>query len=257
MLSDKGLGGVMGKAAKVADALRHEIEAGRLRAAEPLPSEARLVERFDVSRGTIREAVGLLRQEGLVVSYQGKGSFVRAADERARHTHTRFLAAGPDGAWVDVATRGWEPVDRPTTYRGTASADLALALGVEEHSPLFVHDRLLVDAEGRRQAHRLYLPVRTVLAHPALEREPFVTPEQLYRVLRADGGALTCFDFLRARVPSPADAATLDLSDGGLMFVVRRAVRSEDGRTLALEETKFAAHDTQIMMQVAVSAQGR
>jgi GntR family transcriptional regulator len=239
----------------VAEALRAEIVSGALRAAEPLPSEARIAQRFDVSRGTAREALGRLRQEGLVVSYQGKGSFVRAVDERPRHTHTRFLAADPDGDWVDVATRGWDPIERPTTYRGTASADLALALGVEEHSPVFVHDRLLADAEGRRQAHRLYLPIATVMAFPALEAEPFVTPEQLYGVLHDGGQELRCYDFLRARVPSPADAATLDIGEG-LMFVIRRAVRGTDGRTLALEETKLSGHDTQVMMQVAVSGHG-
>ena len=247
----------MNKAEQVAEALRAEIVGDTLRPAAPLPSEARIGQRFEVSRGTVRDAIAQLRQEGLVVSYQGKGSFVRAVDERPRHTHTRFLAVDADGDWVDVATRGWDPVEAPTTYRGNATAELALTLGIEEHAPLYVHDRVLADQEGRRQSHRLHLPIATVVDHPALEAEPFVTPEQLYKALRDAGLELTCTDYIRARVPSPADIATLDLHDGGLILIIRRLVRSIDGRALALEETRLSSEDTQVMMRVSTSTHER
>jgi hypothetical protein len=70
-------------------------------------------------------------------------------------------------------------------------------------APLYVHDHVLADQEGHRQSHRLHLPIATVVAHPALEAEPFVTPEQLYEVLRDAGLEITCTDYVRARVPYP------------------------------------------------------
>ncbi len=44
-----------------------------------LPSEPRLCEEFGVSRPVIREALARLRVEGLILSRQGAGTFVRAA----------------------------------------------------------------------------------------------------------------------------------------------------------------------------------
>ena len=44
---------------------------------EKLPSENRLAEEFGVSRPIVRDALEQLREEGLVHSRQGAGSFVR------------------------------------------------------------------------------------------------------------------------------------------------------------------------------------
>ncbi|MBW4716855.1 GntR family transcriptional regulator [Saccharothrix obliqua] len=238
----------MTKASEVAEALRARIASGELRPAAPLPSEARIGAEYAVSRGTVRDAIARLRQDGLVASHRGRGTFVRHAGARPRHTHARLLATDDDGDWVDVATRGWHAAETATRV-GAADAELALDLGVEEHSPVHVHERLLVAPDGRRQARRLHLPAATALAHPALTREPFVTPERLYRVLRADGQEVRCTDLVRVRVPSPADAA-LAVPDGGLVFVVRRVVRGGDGRALALEETRLSAEDTQLRVEV-------
>ena len=62
---------------QVADALRADITSGALPVGAPLPSEATIVQRFEVARATARAAVAILRAEGLVVTYSGRGSFVR------------------------------------------------------------------------------------------------------------------------------------------------------------------------------------
>ncbi len=58
--------------------LKEQIETGEFLVGEKLPSEARLTERFGVSRTVVREAVAALRAEGLAVSQQGAGVFVQA-----------------------------------------------------------------------------------------------------------------------------------------------------------------------------------
>jgi GntR family transcriptional regulator len=63
---------------QVADALRHRILDGEFAANDPLPSESEMVRSFDVSRVTVRQAIGLLSEEGLLGKTQGKGSFVKA-----------------------------------------------------------------------------------------------------------------------------------------------------------------------------------
>ncbi|MGH2941791.1 MAG: GntR family transcriptional regulator [Solirubrobacteraceae bacterium] len=76
--------------AQVADQLREAINRGELAPGEQLPTEQQLIERYGVSRNTVRLALGLLANEGLISSSQGRGSFVR---ERAP---LRYFASRTD-----------------------------------------------------------------------------------------------------------------------------------------------------------------
>jgi DNA-binding transcriptional regulator YhcF (GntR family) len=62
---------------QIADTLRDAIYGGTIPAGSQLPSESNLVERFSTTRATVRKGIALLRAEGLIVSHQGKGAFVR------------------------------------------------------------------------------------------------------------------------------------------------------------------------------------
>ena len=65
---------------QLAAALRAVIESGELEPGQPIPSESYLQQEHGVSRGTVREAVAILREQGLVVTIQGRGTFVRAIE---------------------------------------------------------------------------------------------------------------------------------------------------------------------------------
>ena len=64
---------------QVAEQLASEIRRGGLAPGDKLPTEARLVEQFGVSRTVVREAVSRLKSLGLVDSRQGSGVFVQAS----------------------------------------------------------------------------------------------------------------------------------------------------------------------------------
>ncbi|MCA0942076.1 FadR family transcriptional regulator [Yangia mangrovi] len=63
---------------KVYHSLHTRIVNGEYPANEKLPAEMQLAEEFGVSRPVLRAALEKLRDEGMVVSRQGAGSFVRA-----------------------------------------------------------------------------------------------------------------------------------------------------------------------------------
>jgi GntR family transcriptional regulator len=62
---------------QLANILREMIQSGELQPRAPVPSESYLQQQHGVSRGTVRMAVGILRDEGLVVTIGGRGTFVR------------------------------------------------------------------------------------------------------------------------------------------------------------------------------------
>ncbi|KXK59422.1 GntR family transcriptional regulator [Micromonospora rosaria] len=61
---------------QLADLLAKQIEEGKLKPRQPVPSEAHLQQQYGVSRGTVRSAIRLLRDRGLVVTLPARGTFV-------------------------------------------------------------------------------------------------------------------------------------------------------------------------------------
>jgi DNA-binding GntR family transcriptional regulator len=81
---------------QIADHLRAVVERGQLREGDQLPSEARLMEHYGVARMTIRNAMRLLQDEGLVTAEHGRGVCVRS------RSPVRRLASQIEEADLDV-----------------------------------------------------------------------------------------------------------------------------------------------------------
>lgn len=77
----------------IADALRRRIDSGDLVPGAIIPSELSLSEQHDVSRGTVRSALALLAEEGLIEVLPGQGR--RVVGSSATHE--------PSTAWELVA----------------------------------------------------------------------------------------------------------------------------------------------------------
>ncbi|MEU1751511.1 winged helix-turn-helix domain-containing protein [Micromonospora matsumotoense] len=63
---------------RVAEAIREQIRTGRLAVGDKLPSTTELKAEYDVSYGSIRGAMLVLKTEGLVEGRQGEGVYVKA-----------------------------------------------------------------------------------------------------------------------------------------------------------------------------------
>jgi GntR family transcriptional regulator len=65
---------------QLAAVIRQRIQDGTY--ARRLPSGPTLADEFDLSMPTVQRALGVLKDEGLIVSVKGRGTFVRpAADD--------------------------------------------------------------------------------------------------------------------------------------------------------------------------------
>jgi GntR family trehalose operon transcriptional repressor len=56
--------------------IKSSIEDGKIKAGEKLPSENELMEKYQVSRDTIRKALDLLEEDGYIHKIKGKGSYI-------------------------------------------------------------------------------------------------------------------------------------------------------------------------------------
>jgi DNA-binding LacI/PurR family transcriptional regulator len=74
MARPKGAPGI--KHRELSQVLRRQIEAGRYRSGEQIPTEHELGRAFDVSRNTIRQAIATLEEEGYLLRRRGAGTFV-------------------------------------------------------------------------------------------------------------------------------------------------------------------------------------
>ncbi|GAA3225033.1 GntR family transcriptional regulator [Nonomuraea helvata] len=65
--------------------LRDQIASGQLRSGRAIPTEKVLMEEHGLGRDSVRKALGLLREAGLIEAVQGRGTFVtERAHERAQ-----------------------------------------------------------------------------------------------------------------------------------------------------------------------------
>jgi GntR family transcriptional regulator len=97
--------------------LKQQIESGALTPGEQLPPEPQLAERFRVSRGTARQAVTRLVEDGAVVRSAGRGTFV--ADRRLS-----YVARGVLGVPEQIRAAGHPPSSEVLEVRDVAAASL-------------------------------------------------------------------------------------------------------------------------------------
>lgn len=74
----------------VAESLRHDIASGHYKDGEALLTEAELKQKFGVSRQTVRQAISLLENDGLVLRRRGSGTYVNHGARK----HSGVLSVG-------------------------------------------------------------------------------------------------------------------------------------------------------------------
>lgn len=233
------LGAMAPKYQRIASALRSDIKFGTYGPADRLPAETALMERFKVSLPTLRQAIGLLRAEGLVESRHGIGTFVRENRRLTRRSCHRYGAARSRAGLLNAYLR------HEITFagRGPAPERIAEALDVSTGDEAIIRQRRLFDrGTGRlEEIGASYLPV-AVAAGTYLER-PGLTPKALFRCVEEITGRryTTALDRWVARLASSEEAGEFELPSGAPVLHVIHAARDEDGEVLEVSESIWPA----------------
>lgn len=217
---------------QVADELRVQIHQRELVPGGQLPTEARLMDRYGVSRNTVRLALGLLRTEGLVVTGQGRGSFVAElpADHPPRPAARieRVVQPGSADVLTDELTADDER-DELTVTTVAASPALAARLGVPPGQRLLARHRLAV-RHGEPSHVSDSFAAADLVAGSDVE-QPGPLPAGLAVAFTELGHPLTRFDDeVAVRMPTPGEAQELRVASGVPLLTVQRTASDPDGR---------------------------
>ncbi len=229
---------------QVADDIRAKINAGEYGPGDQLPSERDLVDAYGVSRPTIRDAIGLLRTDGVVIAEHGKGVFVRSAPPVIRLAMSRLSRTEREanrGAFLgDAATGGFTPTSAVRIYFEPADVRVADLLGVDPGTEVCVRDRVMSANDVPVQLSMSRLP-RTLTAGTAIEQENAGSGGSYARLEEA-GHRLAYFtETVGARMPTPAEASTLQLTAGTPVVTVTRIAFTTTDTPVEVNDIVMAA----------------
>ncbi|WP_327325610.1 GntR family transcriptional regulator [Streptomyces sp. NBC_01210] len=230
---------------QLAARLAQAISEGEYEPGDLLPSETQLMERYGVSRPTVRSAVAELRSMGLAQSQHGRGTLVRSVALPATVIDRTVTRSGKR------FTVGWEAdeAEFPAVTRGHTTGVTAQLLDREEEAA-FIVDRLLTDTTGTRTTHRVTIPFDVAHDVPELAKSPDTEPAAIYAALTAAGHTLTWTEYVTARSPLPDERAALRMPDTGPILVTYRVTLNGDDRPLILEELHTSAERAQLAFRV-------
>lgn len=229
---------------QIADHLREDILSGVIASGQPIPSEQDLATKYGTARGTVRQAIGVLRNEGLVMSERGRGTFARERPPVRRLGHDRFARrhrkAGKAAFLAETEAAGRVPEVRVLQVDPVEAApEVAKRLGVRVGTKVLVRRRLyLVDAHPVEMASS-YLPWAIVKGTAIVEPDP--GPGGIYARLEDLGYRLKHFsEEVSVRMPTSEEASALRLSSGVPVFSLVRIAYDSEEKPLEVCDTVMA-----------------
>lgn len=216
----------------VADDLRTQIRSGKLPAGSRLPSLSQLGVQYNVSGDVARQAIGILRAEGLVETRQGSGAFVREFSLIPRVSPNRLSKAqwGSGKAIQDLDTgRRWRTAD-VVVSESPAPADVAEALGIETGDKTITRSRRYIVDDRPVQLATSYYVLEIVRGTPITYTD--TGPGGSYARLAELGYEPVSFvETVVARAPHPDEAFELALpKTSGMVFHITRQAYTESGQ---------------------------
>ncbi|MEG1891043.1 MAG: GntR family transcriptional regulator [Clostridia bacterium] len=200
---------------QLSEYLRHKIQSGVLKPGDKMIAENEVVELLKISRTTVRQAYEQLVDEGLIVRYRGKGTFV--AEPRLKRNinylysfteNIRAAGAIPTSQILNCAVETIDIADR-------------LKLGIDEKdTKVFTLERLRI-ADGKP-----LIVERTCIPYylcPGIERVDF-SLASLYATLRRQYGLNVCRaeETIEAVILKKSTCAQLDCPAGRPGYAIER-----------------------------------
>ncbi|HEY9411756.1 MAG TPA: GntR family transcriptional regulator [Jiangellaceae bacterium] len=212
--------------AQIAQTIREEIYAGRLRPGDTVPSVRELAAEYGVSRNTADKALSALRSEGVVVAIVGVGTQVADQAPTVQTGGTRIRRMLSTGR----STRVGERSEILSSELTAAPDDVAVALNIEAGSPVVRRRRRFLDEYGVAAISTSWLAGSLADVAPELLSPKSIEGGTIGAVSRATGRQpAPGLDTAKARLATEEDAEALGLDLPSAVLVVETRLSDEDG----------------------------
>ena len=211
--------------------LMQQIAAGIFPSGSQLPTEMEISRQYKLNRHTVRRALDVMEQEGLVYRLRGKGTFVSAKKIPYRvSTKTQFTSSILEAGFTPQACL-------INSYELSADRELAERLEIN------LRDRVTV-LEILRYADKL--PFCFTLSYLPAEKYPGLTevlPESfsLYLVIKEHFGveARRVSSTFEVGMPESTDSEMLRLSPNTPLLIVKSFAKDQHGAIAEFCSSKF------------------
>ncbi|MGO4564067.1 phosphonate metabolism transcriptional regulator PhnF [Rhizobium sp. 2YAF20] len=218
---------------QIGEVLAAEIAAGTLVPGDQLPTEPQLMERYGVSRFTVRQALAHLEARGLVRAEQGRGTFVHKGTlDYTLSKKTRFSK--------NLIEQGFEPGGELLVHEIIAAPSrVASRLGLPTGA-MVIHRRGVMTADG--------VPVELGDSFYPADRFPdFDRVRATHSTITAALAIYGIEDYdrqsteIEARMPSAEEARLLRQPKSLPVLVITKVDADKSGSPIAYAETLWSA----------------
>lgn len=215
----------MAKYKDVADKVRKEIRKGNYPNNGQLPNQNELAKQYDTSRVTIKKALDLLSNEGLIFSIQGSGTYVKKNIMQISDTGVKI---GQNiGLTHQIGERS-ELINKILVFNVRfPSEEECEQLMIQKESPVYEIKRLRIINSKPYSVEYSVLP---------LELVPNITPtileHSVYDYIRQEVGLVFGGNqqFIKAAPPNEEDRCYLNCKENEPVLEVTKVMFLEDGR---------------------------
>lgn len=224
------------------EVLRTRILDGTYPPLSRMPSEAELGKLFDVSRITVRQALGDLQKEGLIFKIHGKGTFV--AKPKAFQNVSTLQGLGES-----MTQRGYEVINRLRSFKTVpANAQVAARLQVAEGENVVQIKRARLVNRELVSLEITWLPEHV---GKRLEKADLVSRD-IFLILENDcalplGHADLAIDAILADAEL---AVALEVQEGSPVMRIERLTHTADGTPLDYEHLYYRGDAFQYRLRI-------
>jgi GntR family transcriptional regulator len=216
---------------EIADRLRDQIDGGTLQPGDRLPSEPDLVKLFDASRNTVRLAIALLTNSGLVVTRQGLGTFVNEPavpfTALLSRVHTQPEGQSPSTLLPEVSNVDAEAeTSRQVVEKSPASPSVAEKLEIEPGDLVVIRRRHGSIGGIPWMMMATYYP-HDIAAGSQLEQAGEIVNGSIKLLADLGFEQLGFVDEIGSRMPNAREFAFFGISTGTPVLVVNRTAYSQ------------------------------
>jgi GntR family transcriptional regulator len=237
---------------QIAEALRGEIESGKLRPGQQLPTEPELRDRFGASRNTVRDAAKWLMNLGLVEARPGQGIFVAEKIDPFVTTLSDDPGAGDSKVYqFQVSQHGRTPsLSGVQVEIQKASAGIAAELGLEVGSQLVSrHQKRYID-DTPWSVQTSFYPMGLAVKAPNLLQAGTIEEGAVQYLAKTLGVRQKGYrDWITVRAADETEARFFTLpSDGRVaVFEIFRTAFDQTGAPMRVTVTVFPADRNQFI----------